>query len=199
MSFATTNGSLAVRAISGTSAATAMYGVLILFGIALIAISAKIQVPFWPVPMTLQTLAIAGIAAAYGLRLGLATILAYLAAGYMGAPVFAGPAAGPLYFAGPTAGFLAGFVVLTAIVGFVADRVNSGRFLPLLGAMLLGSVLLFAMGFVWLGYMFVTGSGETLGATFAWEKGVQPYIVADFVKMVLAAAAVPAISALMRR
>ncbi|MEL7429503.1 MAG: biotin transporter BioY, partial [Pseudomonadota bacterium] len=125
MSILVSNGALAVRSANNTAYKAALYASLVLFGVSLIAISAKIQVPFWPVPMTLQSLAIAGLAAAYGLRLGMATIIAYLAAGYMGVPVFAGAVAGPLYFVGPTAGFLAGFVVLTAIVGFVADRVRS--------------------------------------------------------------------------
>lgn len=199
MSSISSGNALAIRSASQANYSTLLYPVLMAFGIALITISAKVQVPFWPVPMTLQTLAIAGIAAAYGLRLGLATVVAYLAAGYMGAPVFAGPAAGPLYFAGPTAGFLAGFVVMTAIVGYVADRVRSESFFKLLGAMIVGDIALFALGFVWLGYFFVTGSGATLGGDFAWAKGVQPYILGDIVKMVLAAAAVPAISALMRR
>ncbi len=199
MSSSFSGGALAIRSADSTVYNTALYPVLVAFGIALIAISAKIQLPFWPVPMTLQTLAIAGIAAAYGMRLGLVTIIAYLAAGYMGAPVFAGPIAGPAYFVGPTAGFLAGFVVLTAVVGFVADRVNSESFWKLLGAMLIGDALLFALGFVWLGFMFVAGSGNTLGGSFAWAKGVEPYILGDIVKMVLAAAAVPAISTMMRR
>ena len=192
-------GALASRSISNSNYQVALYPVFVLFGVALIAISAKIQVPFWPVPMTLQSMAIAALAAAYGFRLGLATIIAYLAVGYMGLPVFAGPAAGPAYFVGPTAGFLAGFVVLTAIVGYVADRVRSESFTALLGAMLVGDVILFVMGFVWLGYVFVTGSGNTLGASVAWEKGVQPYILADIVKMVLAAAMVPAISGILKR
>lgn len=199
MSSLSSSNALAVRSVTNSNSGMLIYPVLVAFGVALIAISAKIQVPFWPVPMTLQGLAVAGLAAAFGLRLGLATIIAYLAVGFVGVPVFAGPVAGPLYFVGPTAGFLAGFVVMTAIVGFVADRVSSASFWKLLGAMFVGDVLLFALGFVWLGYFFVTGSGTTLGAGIAWAKGVEPYILGDLFKMVLAAAAVPAINALMSR
>ncbi|MDJ0614687.1 MAG: biotin transporter BioY [Rhizobiaceae bacterium] len=198
MSITTTNGALAGRSISQTGYREILYPALVIFGIALIALSAKIQIPFWPVPMTLQTLAIAGLAAAYGLRLGLVTIVAYLAAGYMGAPVFAGPAAGPLYFAGPTAGFLAGFVVLTAIVGYVADRVRSENFLALLSAMIVGDAILFALGFAWLAYIFVGSNGNTLGEGTAWNI-INPFIAGDVFKMILAAALVPAISSLMRR
>lgn len=190
---------LAPSSISNSSVKGLTLAVMVAFGVALIALSAKVQIPFWPVPMTLQTLAIAGIAAAYGFRLGLATIIAYLAVGYMGAPVFAGPLAGPAYFFGPTAGFLAGFVVLTAIVGYVADKTASKNPFALFGAMLVGDVVVFALGFVWLAYFFVTSSGDTLGADIAWAKGVTPYILGDLVKMALAAALVPAISRLMKR
>lgn len=190
---------LAIRSINGVALPALAYPALVVAGVLLITIAAKIQVPFWPVPMTLQTLAIAGIAAAYGLRLGVATIIAYLAAGYFGLPVFAGPAAGPAYLVGPTAGFLAGFVLLTAIVGYVADRVRSESFLKLLGAMIVGDILVFTLGFVWLGYFFVTSSGATLGAEIAWAKGVQPYLLGDAVKMIMAAAFIPAFGALLKR
>lgn len=193
MSIITNDGALVSRSISQSKLGVALYPTLVIFGIALIALSAKIQVPFWPVPMTLQTLAIAGIAAAYGLRLGLATIVAYLAAGYLGAPVFAGAVAGPLYFVGPTAGFLAGFVAMTAIVGYVADRVRSANGIALFGAMIVGDIVLFTLGFVWLAYFFTTTSGGTLGPTTAWGI-INPFILGDIVKMVLAAALVTAIS-----
>lgn len=190
---------LAPNAIGNTPLVAATNTLFVIFGIALIALSAKIQVPFWPVPMTLQTLAIAGIAAAYGFRLGLVTVIAYLAVGYMGAPVFAGPVAGPGYLMGPTAGFLAGFVILTAIVGYVADKTQSKNPFVLFGAMLVGDLILFTLGFVWLAYFFVTGSGATLGSDYAWTKGVSPYILGDIFKMALAAALVPAIGRLMKR
>ena len=200
MSSSNSVAALAPRAVTEASYKPALYALMVGLGVVLIAVSAKIQVPFWPVPMTLQTLAIAGIAAAYGLRLGLATIIAYLAAGFAGMPVFAlGAVAGPAYFVGPTTGFLAGFVIMTAVVGYVADRVRSESVFALFGAMLIGDVIVFALGFAWLGFGFVTGSGATLGAEFAWTKGVQPYLLADLVKLILAAAAVPAISKLLTR
>ncbi len=173
--------------------------VLVAFGVALLTVSAKIQVPFWPVPMTLQTLAVMGIAAAYGSRLGVATIIAYLLAGYAGAPVFAGPLAGPAYFAGPTVGFLAGFVVIAAIVGAAADRGWANSSFKLFGTMLAADIICFAMGFAWLAYMFVSAStGSTLGAATAFGI-VNQYFVADFVKIAIAALAVPALSKVILR
>ncbi len=190
---------LAPRSIANSSLKWLTMAVMVAFGVSLIAISAKIQVPFWPVPVTLQTLAIMGLAAAYGLRLGLTTILAYLAAGLMGAPVFAGLAAGPAYFAGPTAGYLAGFVIAVAIVGYVADRVSSKNILALIGATLLGTLVIYALGAYWLGFVFIGSSGNLLGFEGAWKYGVQPFILADIVKAVLASLSVPAIASLMKK
>lgn len=201
MSASTHSNAWVEQAIGSQSAVRmAWYAFLVLAGVALITVSAKIQVPFWPVPMTLQTLAIMVVAAAYGSRLGLATILGYLGAGLYGLPVFAGPAAGPAYFAGPTAGFLAGFVLLTAIVGYAADKGWAKNPFKLFGTMLFADILVFALGFFWLGFMFVSAkSGTTLGAATAFSVGVQPYILADLVKIALASALVPALYNLIKR
>lgn len=191
------NNAIAVQAVNAGSAAgrAALYLALLAFGAGLIALAAKIQIPFWPVPMTLQTMAILGVAAAYGSRLGTASVLAYLAAGLAGLPVFAGPAAGPLYFAGPTAGFLAGFVIIALIVGAAADRGLAAKPLAMGGVMLAANAICFALGFAWLAFIFVSPvSGETLGATTAFAVGIQPYILSDLVKVALAAALVAAVS-----
>ena len=178
----------------------ASYLFLTMAGVALIAISAKIQVPFWPVPMTLQTLAIMTVFAGFGMRLGLATILGYLGAGLAGLPVFAGPLAGPAYFSGPTAGFLAGFVVAAVIVGYAADKGLGKSPLKMFGAMLVADISIFALGFAWLGFMFVSQkTGLTLGAASAFKLGVQPYIIADLVKMALASGIVAALWGMSKR
>jgi biotin transport system substrate-specific component len=181
--------------VSESSNTKTLYQIgLVVFGIVLLTVSAKIQVPFWPVPMTLQTLAVMGIAAAYGSRLGVATIVAYLAAGFAGAPVFAGAVAGPAYFVGPTAGFLAGFVVIAAIVGAAADRGWANNPAKLFGTMLFADIICFALGFTWLAYMFVSpSSGATLGSATAYGI-VSQYFLADLVKIALAALTVPAIA-----
>jgi len=166
----------------------------IFIGAAILAISAKVQVPFWPVPMTLQTFVLFAISAAYGMRLAVATVLAYFAEGLVGLPVFAGAAAGPAYFAGPTAGFLAGFLAVAVIVGAAADRGWSRSAFRLFGAMLAADIILFALGFLWLGFMFISPrSGATLGAATAFAAGVQPFVLADLVKITLAACLVPAL------
>lgn len=190
---------LAPSLFANTRGKSIQYALLMVFGIALLAVSAKIQVPFWPVPMTLQTLAVMGIAAAYGSRLAVSTILAYLAAGFAGAPVFAGALAGPAYFAGPTAGFLLGFVAIAAIVGYAADKGWARNPVKLFASMLAADVLCFALGFIWLGFMFVSAkTGTTLGAATAYGV-VSQYFLADLVKIAIAALSVPAITKLLAK
>ncbi len=172
---------------------------LVAAGIGLITLGAKVQVPFWPVPMTLQTLALMVVFAASGMRLSLEIVLGYLALGLIGLPVFAGPLAGPLYFAGPTAGFLLGFVGAAVIVGWAADRGLTRRPLALLGAMLAADVLIFVLGFLWLGFLFNTSSGQTLGADVAFANGVKPFILADLVKLALAASVFAGLGRLLKR
>ena len=168
--------------------------VLVVVGSFLLAISAKISVPFWPVPMTLQTFAVMAIAAAYGSRLAVATVLAYLVEGFAGLPVFAvGAVAGPAYFLGPTAGFLYGFVVLAFLVGLAADR-GWSRSIPLLfGALLVADVLVFAMGFSWFAWFAHFADGTIgRGLAIAFERAVQPFILADLLKIAVVALTVPA-------
>jgi len=166
----------------------ALLGTLVLWA------SAKIKVPFLPVPMTLQTLAVLGLAATLGLRLGLATILLYLAEGAMGLPVFTDTpekGLGLAYMAGPTGGYLLGFVVMTAIVGYAADR-GWGRSVPkLFGAMLVGDAAMLGLGFLWLATL--------IGPDKAWAFGVAPFLLGDLVKLALAALLVPAATRALRR
>ncbi len=156
----------------------------VIAGSALLAISAKVQVPFWPVPMTLQTLAILVIGMAYGSRLGTATVLLYLAEGFAGLPVFAGAAAGPAYFTGPTAGYLIGFVASVWLVGWLAER-GWDRSLPrCLAAMALGHGLVFVFGVGWLAVL--------LGAQKALAVGLYPFWAATLLKTLMGVAVMQA-------
>jgi len=191
----TNSNALAVRTISGTSVEALKYVLMVAFGVALITLSAKMKIPLWPnpTPVTLQTLAIFGIAAAYGSRLSLATLFSYMAVGAAGLPVFAGTpekGLGVLYMAGPTAGYLAGFVVMAYITGLAADKGWSKSPFKLGGAMLVGEVIMLTMGALWMGYLF--GSEKII----AW--GVGPFIVTDLIKLAIAACTVPAIWALVK-
>ena len=151
---------------------------LVIGGTVLLALAAKVTVPFWPVPMTLQTLAVFLISAAYGRNLAVATVLAYLLEGAIGLPVFA-TGAGLAYMAGPTGGYLLGFVAAAAIVGEAADRGFDRNVFLLFGAMMLGEVAILALGALWLAVL--------MGGEKALAFGVGPFIVTDVVKIALAA------------
>jgi biotin transport system substrate-specific component len=164
----------AARPGAARAAATVLVGSLVL------AVSAKVQVPLWPVPMTLQTLVVLVLGAACGPVLGTAAVAAYLVQGLLGLPVFAGPLAGPAYLAGPTGGFLLGFLPAAALTGILAAR-GLDRTLPrLLLAMALGHAVIFAVGVAWLAL--------SVGPAKAWALGAAPFAVATLVKTALAAA-----------
>jgi len=170
----------------------------VVLGSLLITLAAKINVPVWPVPVTLQSFAIAALAAAFGLRIGVATVALYLAEGATGLPVFA-TGGGPAYLVGPTGGFLLGFLVMAGIIGYAADRGASARPLTLFGAMLVGEVVLLALGFAWL--VALAGQAQWIDQTnvlaSAWAGAVQPFLIWDVLKMALAALTVTGIWSLL--
>ena len=195
MSTSPASMALAPRLVQSSSARTLHNGLLIAFGVALIAISAKLKVPLWPnpTPVTLQTLAIFTLSAAYGSRLALATLAAYLATGALGMPVFTGTpeqGLGLAYMAGPTGGYLAGFAVMAWLTGLAADYGWDKNPLKLGAAMLAGEAIMLTLGALWMGYLF--GSDKIV----AW--GVGPFIVTDLIKLAIAAAIVPAVWGVIR-
>jgi biotin transport system substrate-specific component len=189
MNMVANGNALAASLVTGKAGIRYLTAILlVVFGSLVLALSAKTQVPFWPVPMTLQTLAVLAIGAAYGMRLGVATVGLYMLEGALGFPVFAGTpekGIGLAYMAGPTGGYLVGFVVMAAIAGWAADRGWSRNPLKLGAAMFVGEILMLALGAAWLAYLF--GMEKAL----AW--GVGPFIVTDLVKVALAASLVAAL------
>jgi len=182
---------------SAIAAAAAQAG-FIIFGTVLLTLSAKYQVPFWPVPMTLQTGVVALIAAAYGWRLGLSTVILYLVEGAAGFPVFAAGGGLP-YLAGPTGGFLIGFIPAAVIIGSLAERFGRDPF-KLFVSMIAGDAVVFLLGFVWLAWFASMSSGATgIGASAAFSGGVLKFVLGDLVKLALAAALVSAGARLVRR
>jgi len=154
---------------------------LVLAGTALIAISAQIAVPMFPVPMTLQTLAILVVGLAYGARLGTITLLVYLAEGAAGLPVFANGNAGLPYMMGPTGGFLVGFVMMAFLAGYAADRRLTAGIVSTSAVTLVVSALLYVPGLIWP----LVAMGKTPDAL--WLHWMSPFLVGDAVKAVLAA------------
>lgn len=186
----------------GTARIAALAGFAILGSLILWA-SAKISVPFWPVPMTLQTGAVAMLAAAYGARLGFATVVLYLLEGAVGVPVFQGTpqqGIGLAYMLGPTGGYLVGFAVEAFVIGWLAERGFDRNPLKLFAAMLFGDAIVFALGVTWLAWFALLSSGATgIGLAAAFSGGVLPFILGDVVKLALAACIVAAGARLIRR
>ena len=159
---------------------------LALAGSALLALSAKIQVPFWPVPMTMQTFAVIVLAMAFGARLGAATVALYLLEGAVGLPVFAGTpekGIGLAYMMGPTGGYLAGFLVAAGLAGWMAERGWDRSFLKATAVNALATVVIFTGGLAWLAIL--------VGPAKAVAVGLPPFLAASAFKIALGGAVMP--------
>ena len=159
------------------------YVFLALIGSIILAISSKIKIPFYPVPMTMQTLIVLLIGIGFGWKLGLATVSLYLFEGIIGLPVFSGSpekGIGLIYFTGPTMGYLLGFLVAVYFSGrFVYDNNLINNFLKLL----LATSFIYILGITWLGNLI------------GWDKpifqlGAQPFLLAELFKILIATFAI---------
>ena len=151
---------------------------LALAGTIILAISAKIKIPFVPVPMTMQTFVVLSIGIVFGWKLGVATIALYLFEGIIGLPVFSGTpekGIGFVYFTGPTMGYLLGFVVAVYLAGkFNYDKNILKNFIKIL----FSTSFIYILGLVWLGILI------------GWDKplfklGAQPFLLAELFKILL--------------
>lgn len=160
---------------------------LVALGVAAMAIAAKIKVPMWPVPITMQTFVVLSVGAAYGARLGVVTMLAYLAVGAVGMDVFTGSSAeshGVAYMMGGTGGYLLGFLLAAAFMGAMAARGWDRSFGKTLLSMAIGNVVIMAPGILWLGVLY------------GWDKpildwGLWPFLPGAVLKTALAAVMFP--------
>ena len=159
------------------------YVFLVLIGSIILAVSSKIKIPFYPVPMTMQTLIVLVIGIGFGWKLGLATVSLYLFEGIIGLPVFSGTpekGIGLIYFTGPTMGYLIGFLVAVYISGkFNYDNNFVKNFLKLM----LATSFIYILGMFW------------LGSLIGWDKpifqlGAQPFLLAELFKILIAAFAI---------
>jgi biotin transport system substrate-specific component len=153
-------------------------------GVLLLSLLAQIRIELGPVPLTGQTLGVLLIGAAYGLGLGSLTLVAYLIVGGLGLGVFAGGASGWAVFGGPTAGYLIGFVLAAALVGYLAQRGWDRRFHTTALAMLLGNIVIYLPGLLWLNRI-VPDVGTTL------SLGLIPFLPGDVIKLLIAASLLP--------
>ena len=154
-----------------------------LIGSVILAISSKIKIPFYPVPMTMQTLVVLMIGVGFGWKLGVTTVALYLFEGMIGLPVFSGSpekGIGLVYFTGPTMGYLLGFLVATYLSGkFIYDNNIVKTFLK----------LFFATSFIYISGM------AWLGSLIGWDKpifllGAQPFLLAELFKILIATLAI---------
>ncbi|WP_417242488.1 biotin transporter BioY [Celeribacter sp.] len=161
---------------------------LVVAGVMILAISAKIAVPMWPVPITMGTFAVLSLGAAYGPRLGLATIALYMLVGALGFDVFAGSSAethGIAYMMGGTGGYLVGYVLATVALGMAARAGWDRSPVKMAGAMLIGNALIYVPGLIWLAVLY--GVDKPI---LAW--GLTPFLIGDALKLALAAMVLPA-------
>ena len=159
---------------------------LVVLGSLLLTLSAKIQVPFWPVPMTMQTFAVLTLAMAFGPVLGTATVALYLLEGAFGLPVFASTPAkgiGIAYMVGPTGGYLAGMLAAAAVAGWLAKQGWDRSVARTALTMLLGSVTIYVPGLLWLATL--------VGLEQAVALGLTPFVLGEGLKIALAAFLLP--------
>lgn len=174
--------------------------VLVIAGVAILAICAKIKVPVWPSPVaiSLGTFAVLTVGAAYGPRLGLVTILAWMLVGAFGFDVFQSSSAeryGVAYMLGATGGYLVGYVLATLALGAFARR-GWDRSVPgMAAAMLVGSALVYVPGLLWLNHVVAAGMFDPAQYASSWDQtlawGLTPFVVGDLLKAALAALVVP--------
>ena len=154
------------------------YVFLALIGSIVLAVSSKVKIPFYPVPMTMQTLVVIMIGVAFGWKLGLATITLYLFEGIIGLPVFSGTpqkGIGLIYFTGPTMGYLIGFLIAVFLAGkFDYNKNLFNNFLKLTFA----TSFIYIFGMAWLGNLI------------GWDKpifklGAQPFLLAELFKILI--------------
>ena len=153
-------------------------GLIVVLGTVLITISAKIKIPFYPVPMTMQTFVVLFLGMSFGYKIGLATVSLYLLEGIIGLPVFSNSpekGVGLVYFTGPTMGYLIGFLIATFLAGYFKFE---GNLLNSFIKLLISVSTIYILGVFW------------LGSLIGWDKpiiqlGVTPFLLAELFKIII--------------
>ncbi len=162
-----------------------LYQILLVFsGVLLLSIASHIKIPFYPVPLTMQTFAVLVIGMGYGMTLGGTTIATYLAFGFLGFPVFAN-GAGVAYIIGPTGGYLMGFFFATIIVGFLAECGMSKKWFLTASTMIFGNIVIYIFGLLHLSNVLSLSLSKTM------EVGLYPFLLGDSLKLILASVLMP--------
>jgi biotin transport system substrate-specific component len=169
--------------------ALAVDAALVLAGVALVALLAKVSVPMWPVPITGQTLGVILVGAALGPRRGAASLFTYMLVGLAGVPVFAGVAAGPAYVLVPSFGFILGFIPAAFVAGWFAQRAWDRRPLLAFLGFAAASAIPFLVGIPYMALILASTQEITLG--YVLQAGLYPFIIGGVIKAAIAAVAIP--------
>lgn len=162
---------------------------LVFAGIAAMGLASRIEIPMAPVPLTMQTFAVAVMAVLFGALLASVTLAAWLILGAAGLPLFAGGASGVEHLTGATAGYLLAFPLAAMLMGWPAGRADEVSLARLFGIMLLGHAVCLALGGAWL--------AAVIGAERAIAVGVTPFLLGAAIKSALGAVTVRALNMLL--
>jgi biotin transport system substrate-specific component len=162
---------------------------LILTGTVFLAVMAQIAfpIPGSPVPFTGQTLGVLLLGTAYGAGLGASTVAFYLLMGMAGAPIFSSGTSGIERIVGPTGGYLVGMLISSLVLGALAGRKWDQKIKTVIPTMIIGNLIIFAIGLLWL--------NQYTGQSWLWtfEKGFTPFIFGEIIKIAIASTALPAV------
>lgn len=174
-----------ILSLPGTSAPVLVKLAAILVGTGLLTASSWIRVPMVPVPITLQILVVLLVGAGLGARLGMLTVVLWIAEGVAGLPVFAGGGFGLATLAGPTGGYILSFAVVAGLVGWCSDE-------GLLGTSIVWTFALLLLSTIPISVLGWAGLARLIGPESAWAAGVLPFLLGDLLKVTLATAIIEA-------
>jgi biotin transport system substrate-specific component len=179
--------------------AFAVDAALVLAGVALVALLAKVSFYIGPIPITGQTLGVIVVGAALGAARGAASLTTYMLLGLAGLPVFAGPIAGPAYVLSPSFGFILGFIPAAFVAGWFAERAWDRKPALAFVGFAAASIIPFLIGVPYLAFILSSVLGQEITVSTVMAAGVLPFLVPGLIKAAFAAVLVPATWALVRR
>jgi biotin transport system substrate-specific component len=165
---------------------------LVAAGTTLVSLCAQVRIPWHPVPFTGQTFAVLLVGGLLGLLRATAALALYFVIGALGAGVFQDSTGGWDVISGPTGGYIIGFILAAALVGYFAERGADRRLVPMIGVLLLGNAVIYVPGVAWLAHWTPPGATHDLGWSAAYDSGLTPFLLGDLIKLAAAAALLPA-------
>lgn len=171
---------------------------LVLAGVAVVALLAKVSFFIGPIPITGQTLGVILVGAALGPARGAASLTTYMFVGLLGLPVFAGPVAGPAYVLAPSFGFILGFIPAAFVAGWFAQRAWDRKPLLAFVGFVIASIIPFVIGIPYLAFILATVMDVAITPALVLDAGLWPFIIPGVIKAAFAALLIPGAWALVR-